>query len=368
MTTTVTAPGKLLLFGEYVVLEGAPALVMAVNRRITVRAIPHSTFTLTAPTLNVEALPLASLKGGALQFTADAMRDSRLVLVRAVLQWAAEHAREQGVLLPPVALDIDTEAFLLKKRGDKLGLGSSAALAVAVLVAILNEANVLPFIGSPERSSHRQMLLTWARKAHAMAQSGLGSGVDVAASVWGGILRFQLAQRGTPVPDDIRPPQINALRPLAQITLLAIWAGAPASTKAYLQAVLACKQQTPQKYWEIFEKLAVYAHAAVEFWALGNVDALLTIVDAYYEGLKTLGDICDVSIVTAPHQAIYREVRAAGGYYKPSGAGGGDLGIAFCATPQIAARVVAQVNSRGFQVIPLNIDASGLTMVKNAEH
>ncbi|HEY6036147.1 MAG TPA: hypothetical protein VIV58_17845, partial [Kofleriaceae bacterium] len=32
-----TAPGKLILTGEYAVLDGAPALVVAVNRRVTAR-------------------------------------------------------------------------------------------------------------------------------------------------------------------------------------------------------------------------------------------------------------------------------------------------------------------------------------------
>ena len=37
MIVTATAPGKLVLLGEYAVLEGAPALVMAIDRRAEVR-------------------------------------------------------------------------------------------------------------------------------------------------------------------------------------------------------------------------------------------------------------------------------------------------------------------------------------------
>jgi len=37
MEVTASTPGKLVLLGDYAVLEGAPALVMAVNRHAKVR-------------------------------------------------------------------------------------------------------------------------------------------------------------------------------------------------------------------------------------------------------------------------------------------------------------------------------------------
>jgi phosphomevalonate kinase len=37
VTSAASAPGKLILTGEYAVLFGAPALVMAVDRRATVQ-------------------------------------------------------------------------------------------------------------------------------------------------------------------------------------------------------------------------------------------------------------------------------------------------------------------------------------------
>ena len=36
-----TAPGKVVLWGEYAVLEGAPALVMAVNRLARCTVVPR---------------------------------------------------------------------------------------------------------------------------------------------------------------------------------------------------------------------------------------------------------------------------------------------------------------------------------------
>ncbi len=51
--TRVSAPGKMVLLGEYAVLFGAPALVAAVNRRASVVLGPSSTsrWTVSAPGL-----------------------------------------------------------------------------------------------------------------------------------------------------------------------------------------------------------------------------------------------------------------------------------------------------------------------------
>ena len=53
MKIEVSAPGKLVLIGEYGVLFGAPAVVMAVNRRARVELTPAegARWILTAPEL-----------------------------------------------------------------------------------------------------------------------------------------------------------------------------------------------------------------------------------------------------------------------------------------------------------------------------
>jgi phosphomevalonate kinase len=90
---TVSAPGKLMLLGEYAVVDGGLAVVAAVNRRAV-------GVTLTEPD------PRPS------------------PVVQAVLTRAAR----AGAVLPP-GVRIDTSAFH-DAQGAKLGLGSSAAVAV----------------------------------------------------------------------------------------------------------------------------------------------------------------------------------------------------------------------------------------------
>ena len=103
-----SAPGKVVLAGEYVVLDGAPAVSMAVNRRAVV---------------TLDAADELSVRSKGL----DGSTDLRLFdNVRHALRsdkWCG-------------AACLDTRAFSDANAGIKYGIGSSAALAVALAQAL----------------------------------------------------------------------------------------------------------------------------------------------------------------------------------------------------------------------------------------
>ena len=146
---TASAPGKLIIAGEYAVLQGGPAVVVAVNRRV-VATIGERT-----------------------------MASPFLAAVTAAL--AEEFGDDDEITQRSLAIHIDSSALYLD--GAKLGLGSSAAVTVAaVALAIGNTTNNLPRI------------YRIAAHAHAEAQGARGargSGADIAAAVFGGALQFQ---------------------------------------------------------------------------------------------------------------------------------------------------------------------------------
>ncbi len=131
-----TAPGKLVLLGEYAVLEGARAMVAAVSRR-------------ASATTNPAAPPPTAVVAAALAL-AEGHRYPRL---------------GDGVT-------IDTRAF--QAGGVKLGLGSSAVAALLAMAL------------ATERDD--EVTLELAIEAHRRAAGGEGSGVDVAASFHGGVI------------------------------------------------------------------------------------------------------------------------------------------------------------------------------------
>ena len=59
MTVSTSTPGKLILLGEYAVLEGAPALVTAINKfaKIVLKETAYNQYYLSAPNLNLNDLP-----------------------------------------------------------------------------------------------------------------------------------------------------------------------------------------------------------------------------------------------------------------------------------------------------------------------
>ena len=115
------ASGKVILFGEYAVLEGAPALVLASQARASARYISSSNQWKPSLKYLIEAV------GSGLQYIDQHdhvsnvdMKRQKFPFARAVLeQCDAPHGHYQ----------IDTQDFriLIKGQYHKLGLGSSAA-------------------------------------------------------------------------------------------------------------------------------------------------------------------------------------------------------------------------------------------------
>jgi phosphomevalonate kinase len=195
------APGKLVLSGAYSVLEGAPALVTAVDRYVC----------------------------------CDAAQAASIVTpeVRAALPGAV-----------PPAFD----ASALRSEGRKLGLGSSAAILVASLAA----ADPRQFSSEAEL---RQAIFGTALAAHRHAQGG-GSGIDVAASTWGGTLLARCRADGRLEIEPLRLP--GAL-------VLEAWASeVAASTAEFLHAVARFRERSPAGHAALFGALRAAAERASE--------------------------------------------------------------------------------------------------------
>ncbi|HSI05868.1 MAG TPA: hypothetical protein VLC93_15385, partial [Myxococcota bacterium] len=234
------APGKLVLVGEYAVLEGAPALVIAVDRYAGVETREGNA---ASPTLTVEA-PEIGVHGAMLtrpDLAGPAAEALRLVLPR---------LRQ----LPPNVehVTLDTQAFFEGK--DKLGLGSSAALTVA-----------LERILDPQAPA--DTIFQRAFQAHRDFQKGAGSGIDLAASVHGGILRYRL--RGEELPE--RTP-VKWPRDLAMI---AVWSGASADTRSFVGAVAQFAGREPSSYAALMGALKRLTELACAAFQAGDVAGFL---------------------------------------------------------------------------------------------
>lgn len=346
----VSAPGKLVLLGEYAVLDGASAVVAAVDRRarVTASPAPGRWWQVAAPGLTEAPARFALDPSGALQWASGGESRGLELVERLFGGWSDAVGSAIGAL-PPLALELDTTEFFDDAGGArvKLGLGSSGALTAALASAL--EAwiggGVLP-----------RLDLEWVRKAvalHRTIQGGRGSGLDVAASLLGGVLEYRLDER----------QRVATARPLARpddLCWLAIWTGRPAATGSFLERLEARRSSHRAQVEGAMAALAAAAAAGVSAMERADAGAFLDAVDASWEGFEALGAAIEMPILSAEHRRIRRLADGCGVRYKPSGAGGGDLGLAFADDGGRLDDLARRAAEAGFCLPELEIDADGL--------
>jgi len=302
------APGKVVLSGAYAVLEGAPALVAAVDRYVV----------------------------------ADAGREAARVVPE-----VAEALRRRGAAAPRAerAPWFDARALRDERRDEKLGLGSSAAILVASLAALELAAD--PALADEALA---ERVFAPALAAHRAAQRG-GSGVDVAASAFGGILRY------------CREPVAVAPSTLPAPLFFQVWASArPASTADMLARVADAKAARPRAHGEAIARLALAAEAAA---SAQSAAAYLDACRAQFEGLALLGTLAGAPIVTRETWALAAALSSDSSVVLPAGAGGGDiaLSVSTARPSEKAPREIA-----GFSLLPISLGAKGVHRQAPAPH
>jgi phosphomevalonate kinase len=274
----VTAPGKVVLWGEYAVLAGAPAAVMAVNR--------HAVVKLARIAAGWQFTSLGFLTPGLHTWSAAFNGIPATALLEAALTHWNYPAYPQ-----PMAVITDTRAFY--HGGEKLGLGSSAAACVATVYALA-------------RCLDRHADPTTAIGVHRRLQGRNGSGLDVVTSVQGGVLRFQDGA-GT------------ALAWPQNLLWRVVWTGTSASTSDHLKHFVTWRANTRS------DALQRLADASEVLCGRPDVDTL----KAYVAQLEEFDAEAGLNIFGQEHQRLATIAARYDLIYKPCGAGGGDIGIAF---------------------------------------
>jgi len=341
-----TAPGKLILLGEYAVLEGAPALVAAVNRFAKVEIATASEYSCQSPTLKISKIKFRISPSGKVQFpnalpTADR---KQLIFFTKTIEYFLQYMKPSN---PPGSfqLILNTDDFYLTDTGQKLGLGSSAALTAALINGLQN------FYRAPLDS---KALFIKALAAHYFSQGKKGSGIDVAASCFGGILEFQKPKN---VEEEI--PRVTKTDLPNDLKIIPIWSGTSTSTREFVTKVMQFKEDQPKKYWSIMENLSELSHWGCQSLRNDETSKFLEICDQYFYTLMQLGNSSGTGIVSDAHKQIAKIVQHDGGVYKSSGAGGGDIGIAFTDSSIIEQKLTDALLHSDFEILNLDLEYSG---------
>ncbi len=311
-----SASGKVVLSGEYAVLLGAPAIVAAVDRSAKCSLETNST-----GNWSIRSQPPFWNADLTLQDLQDASPRDRVAYALRCLSRLVElpcHAQ----------LIMDTRSLF--HFGKKIGMGSSAASLVSLYVAICT-------MGKVEHSLDEALDLH--SKVH-----GSGSGLDVAASYHGGVIEY-------------RERQVAPLSLPDGLHFKVFYAGASTSTKDRVESFQRWIASQPESTADRFCTAAIGVVESTKS-AEGFLDAL-----RYFVGIQELIDNGSGLGIWGPqHRAMKSLANREGVLYKPSGAGGGDIGLAFSVDKEVLERLVVDGERMGLPVIETSLVQQGVTV------
>ncbi len=239
-----SAAGSLMLMGEHAVLRNKPALVMALNKRIKVSLRPRQdNKVLIKSTLGELTLTLDTIK---------LLSPFQFVLA------AINHYKQD--FKTGFTLNIESEF------SDKIGFGSSAAVLVATLAAL---GKMLQLDESPET------LFLVAKKIMLEVQS-LGSGADIAASIYGGVVLY----RQSPFVME----KISVLPPI-----VAIYSGSKMPTVEVIKKVEGARLKNIAVFNEIDTSIAMAVESGYRALQQENWELLGTYMNTQNKLMEKLG-------------------------------------------------------------------------------
>lgn len=274
----IIAPGKLVLTGAYAVLEGAPAVVVAVDRYAV-----------------------------------------------------ADVARPD---------EVDTRA-MHDERGVKMGLGSSAASMVVTEAARAVASG--KDLGDP---AVKASLFRTVRERHANVQGG-GSGVDVAAAVHGGALRYAIDGQGA---------SVQALALPESLVLGTFFSGTSARTSDLRARVEAIASKARGA---VFEELHRAARSAAASLVDGNAGCFVRSAREFGAALDQLGRAADAPIVPPAFAELASLAASEDGAFLPSGAGGGDVAV-WLGLHEPSAAFLARAAALSMRRLAVAVDRGGV--------
>lgn len=216
MTKLSIAPGKLIIQGEYSLMEGFPGIVMAVNRYVKCVKMPF-------------------LRERLFGLNCDNFEKSRIIC--ALLK--KETVNNKNYFSQ---LCWKTKSKDLYLNGLKLGLGSSAALVSAICALFL--------FNKKKAQCDADCVFSFVLDFYFNDLNGAGSGIDLAASCFGGILKYSIENQKNYYVEKINLDSF----PLSN--LVCLYTGKPQSTSNYLKRVNFFKTHNPAIYRESISGLA----------------------------------------------------------------------------------------------------------------
>lgn len=308
---SISAPGKLMLFGEHAVVYGRHCIVTAVDKRLTADLQRSTDISINSMDYKIKNYVFDKLD----------KLPKQLKFVGSSIRYFYEKYRIKS------GVSISTGGTLKSSYG----LGSSSAIVVCMIKGLARLFRVpLP----------NKTLFDISYKINRLVQ-GSGSGFDIASAIYGKTLNYVAGGK-----------VIEKLN-VSDLPLVIGYTGIKAQTPAIVQQVAERRKENPEYYDGIFdkiEKISVKAKEEIESRKWKKVGALMNRNQRLLSELEVSSEKLDSMINAA---------RDAGAYgAKLSGAGVGDCMIAI---PDGSIEAVKEaITAAGGQVLSLKVNVDGV--------
>ena len=328
MKVEASAPGKIFLSGEYLAIEGSLATVLPTIQRAKI-IIEES----KSSTNILYSLPLDK------SFAFD-VNDSFDI------EWLDDNPMDMGLFIEKAIVlmqikptttrfTIDTTDFYFQRR--KIGIGSSSAISSALIKDINKYFDI--------KQTH-EMIIDNALNLHNSKQDSLGSGLDViASSLDSGLIECDIkkARRG----------KWTKLEWPSDLLIKGVITSDESNTKEMIKKYL--KGHAKNK--EFFLALKIDADQILEelslSWQSKDSESILALMKQYNILMQQLDEKYHLGIYTEEHKALANITTKLGLIYKPSGAGGGDLGLILTDNEMKLEQLIAKLKDNDFQTLDL---------------
>lgn len=279
-TISLSTPASLMITGEHAVLYGHPAIVCAIEKRLF----------LTAELNKTNKIFIKSNLG-------EYFSDLNKIIINDRFKFILT-AIKNYPQLTGLTITIKSEI------NHNMGLGSSAALSICLIHAL----NYLTDQAFDQKTVHKQAL----RLVKDIQKQA--SGADLAASLWGNMICYQIDNYNIQKQHLPQPPELFSI----------CYCGYKTPTGQVLQLIAEKMQQNPAKYQNIYQKMGKLARTTIKNAKQQNWLNFYQNINDYQILMQELG-VSDQNL-----EQLIDEANKYGVASKISGSGLGDCIITFC--------------------------------------
>ena len=366
----VSAPGKTCIAGEWAVLEvGNPLIVAAVDKRIfaEIKESKDEFFHISIKDFEIEDFK-ALFDGNRLKFEKDLNEKEKkhTLFIKSAIESALKYLEKSS----PFVITMWGEETTIKTEEEvkSIGFGSSAASVVAVVAAIFK------FYGKDiEKRESKEKIYKLSTIIHYLAQGKVGSGFDIAASTFGGVLVYKRFdpqwlktqfKRKKDLKEIIKENwpafYIESLKIPNNFNLLLGWTGESSSTSKMVKELNQWKEKNKSVYRKIITLIKDLVEELIEAWKSNDKTRILKLIKKNEDYLRELGCQSGLNIETETLLKLSKISNKNGGAGKLSGAGGGDCGIAITFDKKDSEKIKKEWEKNGIYFIDTALSFKGV--------